>query len=136
MIKLICFDFWNTIYKNQQRALKNNHIYNLVYNAFDKQIAVEQIEIVFDSFKENQKIIQYSNLDKISAVEDKYGIYLYDDIKTNLDKNISNTILKYPPKLYKGVPDFLKFCKSENYKTALVSNTNFSYGSSMRRHRR
>ena len=57
---------------------------------------------------------------------------MYEDIKTNLDKNISNTILKYPPKLYKGVPDFLKFCKSENYKTALVSNTNFSYGSSMR----
>ena len=132
MIKLICFDFWDTIYKNQQRALKNNHIYNLVYNAFDKQIAVEQIKIVFDSFKKNQKVMQYSNLDKISAIENKFNIYLSDNIKTNLNSNISNTILKYLPRLYKGVSDFLKFCKSKNYKITLVSNTNFSYGSSMR----
>ena len=133
MISTICFDFWGTLYRNIPNNPKKEYIYNLIYKAFNKKISVTQIikcikkfDIIFNDNK------QYTNLDKIAFLENSFQLFLLKKDKLSLDKKISEAILKYPPILDSNVINFLKFLKKKKYNIFLVSDTNYSYGKSIR----
>ena len=134
MVILVCFDFWNTLYENIPNNPKKEYTYNLIYDAFNKKISINQITECmkkFDTIFNDNK--QYTNLNRIDFLEKKFHFFLLKQDKLNLDKKISEAVIKYPPILDNGVINFLKFLKRRKYNIILVSDTNYSYGESIRK---
>lgn len=133
MINLICFDFWNTLYKNAPNSLRKEYIYNLIYDAFNKKFLISEITDCLNcfenTFNDNK---QYSNLDRISFIEKTFQSYLSNEFKIELSNRISDAIIKYPPILDTEAKFFLEFLKARKYIIVLVSDTNYSYGKSLR----
>lgn len=134
MVRLVCFDFWNTLYENIPNNPKKEYTYNLIYDAFNKKISINQITEYmkkFDTVFNDNK--QYTNLNRIEFLEKNFHLFLLKQDKLNLDKKISEAVIKYPPILDNEVINFLKFLKRRKYNIILVSDTNYSYGESIRK---
>lgn len=132
MLNIICLDFWNTMYENIPQNPKRTYIYNLIYNSFNKKISTNKIISLLNEFDKSSNNIQYSNFDRLSYIEEKCQVYLTNNEKSKLDLDISNSIIKFPPILNQYVTDFLVFCQKNFFKIILISDTNYSYGCSIR----
>ncbi len=132
MINLICFDLWNTLYENMPNNPKMEYIYNLIYKAFDYRISINQIVDTLNEFDSQSNNVQHTNLDRLSYIEKQFDLHLSIKDKVQLDKDISNSIIDFRPILNEGVIEFLEFCRCQNHRMVLVSDTNYSYGVSIR----
>ena len=77
MVILVCFDFWNTLYENIPNNPKKEYTYNLIYDAFNKKISINQITEYmkkFDTIFNDNK--QYTNLNRIEFLEKNF-IFFY-----------------------------------------------------------
>ena len=134
MIRVVCLDFWHTLYENMPQNPKKEYIYRLIYDAFHQKVSINSIMGCIDNFEKTfNDNKQYSNLERIAYIEKQFHLYISEDNKIQLDKAISDAVIKYPPIMDTTVMDFLDFLKYSNYIICLVSDTNYSYGNSIRK---
>lgn len=125
MCKVICLDFWDTIYSNDNSAERHQYIQSYISEKF--VIPQETVKSLLEKYNYLNRDKQISLLDRLTYIENMLQIKISDEKKKEAEKNISASVLKFPPQLFEGVSEFLSKISLEN-KVFLVSNTNYSYG--------
>ena len=125
MCKVICLDFWDTIYSNDNSAERHQYIQSYISEKF--VIPQETVKSLLEKYNYLNRDKQISLLDRLTYIENMLQIKISDEKKKEAEKNISASVLKFPPQLFEGCSEFLSKISLKN-KVFLVSNTNYSYG--------
>lgn len=145
MIKIISFDFWNTLFLGNDESAKKRTEYRVevIYNfAISKNIILEKSNIKKSIIKAwNYFEYIWLNLNRTLTTKELILFILNElSIKNfnfneliNLENNMASAILHYPPPFTeKEIPFILKNL-SKDYKLAIISDTGFSHGSTLRK---
>jgi len=146
MIDTITFDLWNTlIYNSPQDNLKykNERIdgFHSVLKQTGRNVFREEIEKAYDKSFEIYKPIRDRNAD-ISTREQVQIILeclgnpefqdLAEDVLSELEKVLANTIFSELPSLVEGSEETLSYLDKKNYKMGLICNTGRTPGKVLR----
>jgi len=146
MIDTVTFDLWNTlIYNSPQDNLKykNERIdgFHSVLKQTGRNVFREEIEKAYDKSFEIYKPIRDRNAD-ISTREQVQIILeclgnpefqdLAEDVLSELEKVLANTIFSELPSLVEGSEETLSYLDKKNYKMGLICNTGRTPGKVLR----
>jgi HAD superfamily hydrolase (TIGR01549 family) len=141
MIKLITIDFWNTLFDSGNGIERNAYRYRTVINEIDKHgIMIKQDEFIkamqaswayFDNIWKFESRTPSPN-DTVEFFWNFLKIPYDEEAIKRVSDEFGDCILKYPPNLIDGVPESLEKL-SKKFDLAIVSDTGFSLGSSLRK---
>lgn len=144
MIKIISFDFWDTLFqgKDENSTKRTEKRAEIILN-FSKKINsnIEYLDVV-NAIKKSWSYFEYIwlNLNRTLTTKELIlfilnELELIDFSKSDLEflkEELSNIILQYPPKFTQdNVPEILQKLSSK-YKLAIISDTGFSNGKTLR----
>lgn len=135
MIKLITFDYWNTIFDSsngiERNALRKD---TLVEQLSNYNFTLSQIDTIIKGFDEYFHNIWVNEnrtpctMDMINYIWDKHSIENNSAIKKNINQIFEEAVLIYPPQLNPGAKEAIDKLEKQ-YILGIVSDTGFSPGS-------
>ncbi|MGI6434568.1 MAG: HAD family hydrolase [Syntrophomonadaceae bacterium] len=136
VLEVISFDFWNTLYVQEQReqldSLRANHV-KKVLDANGCYYTIEELRMAFYSAWEKAAYFQRAYgleigpLGHLQIIQDKLAIGLEDAVQRELLKAYTETLLSVPPQLNGGVKEILPLL-SQRFQLAVICNTGASPG--------
>lgn len=141
MIKLVTFDFWNTIFDNSGGLERNSYRRDNILSQIAKHertISTEEFETALKAswqyfngiWKGEQRTPAVS--ETVSFFWDYLGLPEDPEALDFLVDCFAESILKHPPKLVEGVEQVISEL-SRDYRLAIVSDTGFSPGYVLRK---
>ncbi len=135
-IKLVSFDLWQTVIKEDDEFLRLDMRANFICEMFDLQFQRVRAEIddlakVITAFhKKNQKTMKTRQ--RVELLLKNLDVFYNSKQLEKTVEYFSNVSLFLPPQLMPGIADFLRFLKTENLKIVMISDTGYTHGKDMR----
>ncbi len=134
MLKLITFDYWNTIFDSSNGIERNNIRRNALakelseYGFLDKDFdnMTKEIGEYFNRIWVEKQITP-KTIDMLNYIWGKYKIPENSEKKQYLREIFENVVLLYPPKLNPNVKETISKLE-EKYLLGIISDTGFSPG--------
>jgi putative hydrolase of the HAD superfamily len=140
MIRLITFDFWNTLFVDRGEEIRNEWRKEFALSRLQKykpDLTKEEINSAFEAAKINfelqwQRYTSSNMIDYVRVICDELGIEIDSKDETEIVEFFETVLLKHQPLLIPNAGDAVRHAKSK-LKVGLISDTGYSPGTTLRK---
>jgi putative hydrolase of the HAD superfamily len=140
MIRLITFDFWNTLFVDRGEEIRNEMRKEFAFDRLQKykpDLTKDEINAAFEVAKINFELqwrrYTSSNMtDYVRVVCDEFGIQIDAQDEKEIVEFFETVLLKHQPLLIPKAGDAVRHAKSQ-LKVGLISDTGYSPGTTLRK---
>jgi putative hydrolase of the HAD superfamily len=140
MIRLITFDFWNTLFVDRGEEIRNEMRKEFAFERLQKykpDLTKEDLNAAFDVAKVDfelqwQRFTSSNMTNYVRVVCKELGIQISEQDESEMVEFFETVLLKHQPLLIENAGDAVRHAKAR-VKVGLISDTGYSPGTTLRR---